>query len=140
MLSKYGFAARLERKGYVKCLYRRKMATRCIKGGAAIRMMSGIELAAHFCAGLLLIVAESPAAEPDGLEFFEMKIRPLLVDHCFQCHTEKKKGNLRLDSRETILKGGDTGPAVVPGQPEKSLLVKAIGYKDAELRMPPKSK
>src|SRR5262245_24854112 len=103
-------------------------------------MIPIMKLSECCCAGLLLIVAESPATEPDSLEFFEKKIRPLLVDHCFQCHTDKKKGNLRLDSRDAILKGGDTGPAIAPGHPEKSLLVKAIGYKDDDLRMPPKSK
>src|SRR5262249_23181408 len=50
------------------------------------------------------------------------------------------RGHLRLDSRAAALKGGDTGPAVVPGQPEKSLMIKAVGYKDADLRMPPKTR
>src|SRR5438309_1522173 len=53
---------------------------------------------------------------------------------------KKHKGNLRLDSRESILKGGDTGPAVVPGRPEESLLVKAVRYQDAQLQMPPSRK
>jgi hypothetical protein len=82
--------------------------------------------------------ADGPA---NGGEFFETKIRPLLVDHCYKCHGgDKKKGNLQLTSRDNVLKGGDNGPAIVPGQPEKSLLIKAIGYTDESLQMPPRSK
>ncbi|CAN5436034.1 PSD1 and planctomycete cytochrome C domain-containing protein [soil metagenome] len=75
------------------------------------------------------------------VEFFEKSVRPLLHDNCQSCHgPTKQKGKLRLDSREAILRGGDTGPAVVPGHPERSLLIKAIGYGDDDLRMPPRSK
>ncbi|MGE3806559.1 MAG: PSD1 and planctomycete cytochrome C domain-containing protein [Gemmataceae bacterium] len=75
------------------------------------------------------------------VEFFESKVRPVLAEQCLRCHGEKKqKGNLRLDSRAGLLSGGDQGPAMVPGQPEKSLLVKAIHYGDTELRMPPSRK
>ncbi|MBI2948238.1 MAG: PSD1 domain-containing protein [Verrucomicrobia bacterium] len=77
----------------------------------------------------------------EGLELFEKQIRPVLVEHCFKCHSatsEKLKGNLRLDSREDMLKGGGTRPAVVPGDPEKSLLVEAIRYSNPDLQMPPK--
>src|SRR6516164_6516811 len=86
--------------------------------------------------------APAVAAAPEGVEFFEKKIRPLLVENCYRCHGagKKVKGNLRLDSRATMLEGGDTGPAVVPGQPARSLLIKAVGYKDPDLRMPPRSK
>jgi mono/diheme cytochrome c family protein len=82
-------------------------------------------------------------AAGDGVEFFEKKIRPLLVEHCYQCHSrdsEKLKGGLLLDSRDGVLKGGETGPAIVPGDPEKSLLIKAVRYLDKELQMPPKDK
>jgi hypothetical protein len=83
------------------------------------------------------------AADPSvaDIEFFEKKIRPILVEHCLKCHgaEAKLKANLSLASRATLLKGGDTGPAVVPGDPDKSLLVKAIHYND-EPRMPPKGK
>ncbi|MEI7822700.1 MAG: PSD1 and planctomycete cytochrome C domain-containing protein [Verrucomicrobiota bacterium] len=74
--------------------------------------------------------------------FFESKIRPILVERCYECHSadKKQKGNLLLDSREGTLKGGDTAPAVVPGDPEKSLLIKAVRYTDKDLRMPPKDK
>jgi hypothetical protein len=85
---------------------------------------------------------EPPGADPSGEEFFEKQVRPILSDNCFECHggEKKHKGNLRLDSRQGLLKGGDSGPAIIPGQPSQSLLVKAIGYQDAELRMPPRSK
>src|SRR3954465_13246960 len=78
----------------------------------------------------------------NGMEFFEKKIRPLLSEHCYKCHSaqsEKLKGGLRLDARELLLKGGDSGPAVVPGEPEKSLLIKFVGYTDPDLQMPPKN-
>src|SRR5437870_5897440 len=77
----------------------------------------------------------------EELEFFEKKIRPLLVERCYECHSaesKKLKGNFRLDSRQGLLKGGDSGPAIVPGAPEKSLLIKAVRYTDEDLQMPPK--
>ena len=80
-----------------------------------------------------------PTAEQ--LRFFEMSIRPLLVDKCHKCHgAEKQWGTLRLDSREAMLRGGDTGPAIVPGKPEESLLIRAINHTDDSLKMPPKEK
>jgi mono/diheme cytochrome c family protein len=82
--------------------------------------------------------AETPGSA--DVEFFEKKVRPVLVTHCFQCHGNgKSKGGLSLASRETLLKGGDTGPAVVSNLPAKSLLIQAIRY-DGETRMPPKKK
>ena len=84
---------------------------------------------------------EKPAHE--GVEFFEKKIRPLLVKHCYECHSadaKKLKGDLRLDTRDGALKGGINGPAIVPGEPAKSLLIKAVRQTDAALKMPPKGK
>ena len=75
------------------------------------------------------------------LDFFESKIRPLLSSQCYKCHNAaegKLKGDLALDTKDGLLKGGETGPAIVPGSPEKSLLIKAISYTDANLQMPPK--
>src|SRR5262245_59011223 len=75
---------------------------------------------------------EKPTA--DQLAFFEKKIRPVLVSICYQCHSEeskKEKGNLLLDTRDGIRKGGDTGPAVIPGDVRRSLLLKAIKQTDA---------
>src|SRR4051812_49083127 len=74
-------------------------------------------------------------------EFFENKVRPVLVKNCYKCHSAestKVKGELLLDTREGLLKGGKTGPAIVPGDLEKSLLIKAVRYKDEDLQMPPK--
>ena len=65
----------------------------------------------------------------------------MLANNCYKCHSaeaEKVKGGLLLDTREALLKGGDTGPAIVPGDPEKSLLIKAVRYTDPDLQMPPK--
>jgi len=74
-------------------------------------------------------------------EFFEAKVRPVLAEHCYRCHgPERQKAKLRLDSRAALLQGGESGPAVVPGNIARSLLVKAISYTDAEFRMPPKGK
>jgi hypothetical protein len=90
-------------------------------------------------AGLVAAPAGARAAGPSA-DFFEKQVRPLLVEHCQTCHGEKKvRGGLKLTSRAHILKGGDSGPAAVPGKPEKSLLVQAVRYHDA-LRMPPKQK
>ena len=74
--------------------------------------------------------AQTRSVAGDGGDgFFENVIRPLLVDRCFQCHSGRSDtpaGGLRLDSRETVLKGGDTGPAVVPGDSRASLLVQRV--------------
>jgi len=83
------------------------------------------------------------AVDPAGAEFFETKIRPLLADNCYSCHSQeakKIKGGLLLDTREGLLKGGDTGPGIVPGDADKSLLIKAVRYTDENLQMPPKGK
>jgi len=99
-------------------------------------------------AALLLLVATStvratPTPSADGLDLFEKKIQPLLVEACYKCHShdaDKIKGGLVLDSHEAALKGGDSGPALVPGQPDESLLITAIRYNDPDLQMPPKGK
>src|SRR3954462_11232274 len=83
------------------------------------------------------------AAEPssDSMEFFEAKIRPILVEHCYKCHSAesgKSKGSLMLDSRDALLKGGEAGPVIVAHDPEKSLLIEAVRYTDEDLQMPPK--
>jgi mono/diheme cytochrome c family protein len=78
---------------------------------------------------------------PEAARFFETRVRPVLADNCFKCHGDKKqRGELRLDSLAAMLAGGDQGPAIVRGDPEKSLLVKAIRHTDADLKMPPTKK
>ncbi|MFT7639982.1 MAG: hypothetical protein ACI9G1_001720, partial [Pirellulaceae bacterium] len=93
-----------------------------------------------------LIFASASAAEPtrQGLDYFEAKIRPMLVTHCYECHSagaaakKKLKAELFLDTRDGVLKGGESGPAVVPGKPAESLLIHALKHDD--LKMPPKGK
>ncbi|MBI3862483.1 MAG: PSD1 domain-containing protein [Planctomycetia bacterium] len=87
--------------------------------------------------------ADKPAAAkptPEQEAYFEKTIRPILVARCLECHGDKKQeGDLRLDSGAGVLKGNDSGPAVVAGRPEESRLIEVIGYKDP-IRMPPKQK
>jgi mono/diheme cytochrome c family protein len=80
---------------------------------------------------------ESAERTADGQAFFETRIRPLLHDHCLECHAARAEGGLRLDSRAAILAGGDSGPAAIAGEPAESLLVKAAHYADPALQMPP---
>src|SRR5215218_1414903 len=83
------------------------------------------------------------AADDAGAQFFESKVRPLLADHCYSCHSsqaKKLKASLRLDSRDGALKGGESGPALIPGSPEKSRLIESVTYKNVDLQMPPKDK
>ncbi|MBC7815702.1 MAG: PSD1 domain-containing protein, partial [Planctomycetaceae bacterium] len=91
--------------------------------------------------GLLLTLGLRTAAAADptaAVELFESKIRPVLVDVCFKCHGgDKDSGSLRVDSREALVKGGDTAPAIVPNKPGESLLLKAIRHTDDDLKMPP---
>jgi len=82
--------------------------------------------------------AGEPAAGDDPETFFELKVRPVLAGTCVKCHgAVKESGGLRLDSREAMLKGGESGPAVVPGNPAKSLIIQAIRHEDESLEMPP---
>ncbi len=78
------------------------------------------------------------AARAADAEFFETRIRPVLHEHCVECHGAKKqKGGLRLDSRAGLMQGGESGDAVVPGKPAESLLLKAVRHEDKDLKMPP---
>src|SRR5688572_27806829 len=96
---------------------------------------------------IVLIAALATAAfaagdDPKGIDFFEKNIRPVLVANCYQCHSasaKELKGELRLDTREGIRKGGESGSAVIPGKPEESLLIKAMRFEDG-MEMPPNGK
>src|ERR1051325_4146843 len=93
-------------------------------------------LVAFICANISL----AADATPTGNDFFEKKVRPVLVAHCYQCHSASAKelqGKLRLDTKDGIRKGGESGPAIVPGKPDESLLIKAIRHEDG-MEMPPK--
>ena len=85
------------------------------------------------------MAGDATPADPAAIEFFERSIRPLLAQHCAECHDRgKAEGGLSLNSREAILKGGDSGPAVVLSQPDQSRLIEAVRYKNRDLQMPPK--
>src|SRR6185295_17359971 len=79
--------------------------------------------------------AAAPATAAPAQDF-ETTIRPVLAANCYDCHTEERMGGLRLDSREGLLKGGKSGPAIVPGDPEKSLLIQAVRQTREALKMP----
>ena len=86
-------------------------------------------------------LAQQPTA--DSLKFFESNIRPVLATHCYECHSTssgKIRGGLKVDSREALLRGGDSGPAVVPNSLERSLLYQALSSGDDVSPMPPKGK
>jgi hypothetical protein len=105
----------------------------------SITMLSRITILVFAC----LDHSFQPAYGQDGVDFFERKIRPVLVQECYSCHSaeaKKHKGGLLLDTKRGVLDGGDTGPAIVAGKPNESLLIKAIRYSDPDLRMPPKKK
>ena len=90
--------------------------------------------------GNLLAVAQE---QRDKIAFFESKVRPLLLKHCYDCHSQeadKIKGGLLLDTREGWKAGGDSGDVIVPGNPGKSLLMETVLYSDPDLQMPPKYK
>ncbi len=76
------------------------------------------------------------AGHEDNVEFFTQKVRPILAQNCYKCHTTEAAGGLRLDSLQAALKGGDSGPAFAPGKPEKSLLIEAV-RQTGDLKMPP---
>jgi hypothetical protein len=98
-------------------------------------------LALSLCAASFAVAADAVQPTKEGLEFFEKNVRPILSDRCYECHSATKnssKGGLILDSHDGAYKGGDEGPAVIPGNLEKSLLIKAVRYTDPEFSMPPK--
>src|SRR3978361_327030 len=100
-----------------------KLASHLVLASAA-SLLSGVSA---FAAG--------PPITPEAREFFEAKIRPVLAAECYECHNAKKtKGGLRLDYRAGWQKGGDTGEAIVPGDPKKSLLISSIKHTDPDLK------
>ena len=92
----------------------------------------------------MLSAADAPAEpkmDPAGLEFFEKNVRPIFTERCYECHSKEKgvsKGGLIMDSRAGLLAGGDLGPAVVPGDIKKSMLILAVHQTDPDLSMPPR--
>ena len=109
------------------------MQRRCLR----LSVMIGLVVVAATSCGFA--AEKQPSAEQ--IKFFETKIRPVLANRCYKCHGPKKQQNqLRLDSLKAMLQGGELGPAIVPGQPKRSLLITAIGYRDDDLQMPPNKK
>src|SRR6185503_19067293 len=106
-----------------------------LPGPLAVLLLSGLCLAEA-------PVPAAPSSTAEGVEFFEKKIRPLLSENCFQCHSAAApkgiKGGLSLDNRDAILRGGENGAAIVPGSPDASRLIRAVRWKDDKLQMPPK--
>ncbi len=101
----------------------------------------------QLCLVASLFVCASPVlaggTDEAGASFFESRVRPLLVEHCYRCHSakaEKVKAGLLVDSREGLLKGGESGPGLVLGQPERSRLIEAVRYANPELQMPPRGR
>ena len=103
---------------------------------AAAVLLGGVITHAVMTAQTPARVAGAPPSQTLAAEFFESKIRPVLVESCFECHTDDEKGGLRLDSRERILKGGESGPAIVVGDPDKSLLMRAVRHAEGVKKMP----
>ena len=87
-----------------------------------------------------LLLAATTLLATDSSEFFEMRVRPVLIKNCYTCHTSAQMGGLQLDTREHVLKGGKSGAAIVPGDPEKSLLIQAVRQTHERLKMPPNGK
>jgi mono/diheme cytochrome c family protein len=80
--------------------------------------------------------AAAPVSAPQSPEYFESSVRPVLAANCYDCHGDQRMGGLRLDSREGLLKGGRSGPAIVPGDPDKSLMIQAVRQTRDTLKMP----
>src|SRR5262245_2079159 len=119
----------------------RRLHNICSMNFRMLRRVAWILCAAPL--GLQLVAAAQQTQAPAGAaqtaqtaEFFETKVRPVLAASCYDCHTEMRNGGLRLDSREAMLKGGRSGPAIVPGDPDNSLLIQAIRQTSEKLKMP----
>ncbi|MCA9179547.1 MAG: PSD1 domain-containing protein [Planctomycetales bacterium] len=112
-------------------------------GGPLLRVLClAVVAAAAICGAAVSAAGAEPSAPatPEKLEYFEKQVRPLLVEHCYECHSAKAKvvrGGLRVDSRRQLLTGGDSGPAIDLGDADKSLLIDAVRYGDS-YQMPPK--
>src|SRR5690349_3139475 len=92
-----------------------------------------------FGLGSLILFAGVAAAADNG-EFFETRVRPVFAKNCYACHTASMMGGLRLDSADAAQKGGKSGPPIVPGKPDESLLIQAIRQTHARIKMPPSGK
>ena len=89
---------------------------------------------------LLAVSACSAATGAEQRDFFEMRVRPVLAKNCFGCHASAKMGGLEMSGRDALIKGGKSGPAIAPGDPDKSLLIQAVAQTHERLKMPPSGK
>src|SRR5262249_33129715 len=132
-------AAKDGKDGWCRCRVESAVVFATSKG---TEMKTRSLLCALLLPGFATLAAPGLAApgEREAMDFFEAKIRPVLVEHCYKCHSvesKKRKGELWLDSRAGLLEGGKSGPALVPGDPGKSRLIEAIRYRNPDLQMPP---
>ena len=117
---------------------------RLTKGKSSLLLSAAaLAIGALFARTNHVVAADAP--NPEGVKLFEAKIRPILAANCVGCHgEEKQKGKLRLDTREGLIKGGLDEDKVVkviePGDPSKSMIIEAIGYKNEDIQMPPPKK
>jgi len=109
-------------------------------------MLSAVSTFRYLLPAISLGLLAEPLSASDistsDLDFFEKKVRPILIERCYECHSVesgKSKANLTVDSKSGLLQGGDNGPALVAGAPDKSLIIEAIRYKNRDMQMPPKS-
>ncbi len=118
-------------------------AASCLGGFGEVRVRVSIMRRIPLLALFMIPASWAQAGGSDeaGAQFFESRVRPVLAEHCYRCHSakaEKVKAGLLVDSREGLLKGGDGGPVLVPGQPEQSRLIEALRYNSPDLQMPPR--
>lgn len=118
------------------------MLVRSTLSQSSIRILSNAAMLALGIVLAFLLERTANAQADRQTEFFEREIRPALVEHCYRCHSEQEKvrGGLRLDTAADLTRGGDSGPALVPGDVDGSLIIRAIRYDDHDLQMPPKGK
>src|SRR6188474_1929105 len=89
---------------------------------------------------LTVIFAVPTLFASEQSDFFEKEVRPVLAKNCFACHTATALGNLSMTSGDALRKGGNSGPAIMPGKPDESLLIQAVAHTHARLKMPPSGK
>src|SRR5262245_16682334 len=106
----------------------------------SFRLSAQVWLQAATFLVLIFLPASADELNSDPREFFTKHIQPIFASKCWACHTDSKLGGLRLDSLESVVKGGKSGPAIVPGDADNSLLIKAISYTHERLKMPPTGK
>ncbi|TVQ03607.1 MAG: DUF1553 domain-containing protein [Planctomycetaceae bacterium] len=118
---------------------RRYVMVTCLNRGGSVRLVSAALLVVALFSLVAAFAGTATSAEAAGeVEFFEKRIRPLLVEKCLDCHgADDAAAKLRLDSRAGWQRGGERGPAIVPGDPAASLLIRVVSHRDPALRMPP---